>query len=78
MVRLNINIGSQKGITPNHIVGAIAHATGLPGKVIGHIEIHPDHTLVDVDKYYETQILSVMKRCKIKGNMTTTTLAKAK
>ncbi|MDD2568898.1 MAG: DEAD/DEAH box helicase [Clostridia bacterium] len=78
MTRLTINIGSKKGISPNHIVGAIAQATGLPGKIIGHIDIHPDYSLVDVDKHYEAQILSIMKKCKIKGIMTSTTPYKNK
>ena len=78
MVKLSINVGAKKGITPNHIVGAIAQATGLPGKVIGHIDIYPECCVVEVDKRHEAQILSVMKKCKIKGVMTSTTPYKQK
>lgn len=67
MVRLFINIGSTQKIRPGDIVGSIAGETGLPGKLIGSIDIHDKYTFVEVPREYADDVLKTMKNNKIKG-----------
>ncbi|SKA88082.1 ATP-dependent RNA helicase DeaD [Caloramator quimbayensis] len=68
MARLFINIGRRNHITPKNIVGAIAGETGLPGKLIGTIDIYDKYTFVEVPKEYASEVIKVMKDNEIKGN----------
>ncbi len=67
MVRLAINIGDNKKIRAKDILGAVAGETGLPGKMIGAIEIHEKHSTVDVPKDVAKDVMRVMKNSQIKG-----------
>ena len=67
MSRLFINVGKQSHITPSHIVGAIAGETGLPGSIIGHIDLFDKHTFVDVPKEHESTIVRALDGNTIKG-----------
>ena len=67
MTRLFISIGKKEKVKPNDIVGAVAGETGIPGRVIGHIDIFEEFTFVDVPKEYAKEILTGMKNKKIKG-----------
>ncbi|HIR88559.1 MAG TPA: DEAD/DEAH box helicase [Candidatus Fimimorpha faecalis] len=68
MVRLFINIGKRQNLRPGDILGAIAGESGLPGKMIGSIDMYDKYTFVDVPREYVSDILNAMKNCKIKGN----------
>jgi ATP-dependent RNA helicase DeaD len=57
MVRLLMNLGNEQGIRPGDIVGAIAGEVGIPGKAIGEIDIHRDHTFVDVAEIHVKRVL---------------------
>lgn len=57
MVRLWMNLGNAQGIRPGDIVGAIAGEVGIPGKAIGEIDIHRDHTFVDVSADHVKRVL---------------------
>ncbi|TYQ16208.1 UNVERIFIED_CONTAM: ATP-dependent RNA helicase DeaD [Acetivibrio alkalicellulosi] len=67
MVRLFINIGRNNKVQPRHIVESIASSTGLPGKLIGAIDIFDKFTFVDVPREYASQVLSSMKDHTVKG-----------
>ena len=67
MVRLFINIGRNQGITPGNIVGAIAGESGIPGKVIGAIDMHDKFTFVDVPADRAKVVLRAMQNVKIRG-----------
>ncbi|MBO9637103.1 MAG: DEAD/DEAH box helicase [Siphonobacter aquaeclarae] len=67
MVRLFINIGKNFKITPSHIVGAITGETGLPGKVIGQIDLFDSYSFVDVPKEHQQTILNALDGNTIKG-----------
>ena len=58
MVRLSLNMGRDKGIRPNDVVGAIAYHADIPGSTIGKIFIEDRRTLVDVPENLVNQILS--------------------
>ncbi len=67
MVRLWLNVGEAHGIRPRDIVGAIAGESGIPGRAIGAIEIHPQQTFVDVAEQHAAEVLRKMKHWKVRG-----------
>jgi ATP-dependent RNA helicase DeaD len=67
MVRLFINAGRSSGVRPADIVGAIANETGLPGRLIGAIDIYDDCALVDVPAEHHAQVLASMAGTTIRG-----------
>ena len=67
MVRLFINLGKKQNIRPGDILGAIAGETGMPGKLIGSIDMYDKYTFVEVPREYATEVIQVMKDSKIKG-----------
>ena len=67
MVRLFVNVGKNNQIRAKDIVGAFAGETGVPGKLIGSIDIYDDFTYVDVPFEYAKDIISGMEGNKIKG-----------
>jgi ATP-dependent RNA helicase DeaD len=48
-------------------VNSIAGETGLPGKVVGKVDIRERHSFVDVAAEHANAILSKMNRAQIKG-----------
>ena len=67
MVRLFINVGRQQRVRPGDILGAIAGETGIPGKLIGTIDMYDKYTFVEVPSEHAKDVLRAMKRAKIKG-----------
>lgn len=67
MVRLFINIGRNQNIRPGDIVGGIAGETGMPGKLIGSIDIYDKYTFVEVPREYAGDVIKIMKDNQIKG-----------
>lgn len=67
MVRLFINLGKKQNIRPGDILGAIAGETGMPGKLIGSIDMFDKYTFVEVPREYAAEVIQVMKSAKIKG-----------
>mgnify|MGYP002421699551 CR=1 FL=1 len=67
MVRLFINIGKKQKIRPGDILGAIAGESGMPGKLIGTIDMFDKYTFVEVPREYGKEVLNAMKNAKIKG-----------
>lgn len=67
MVKLLFNVGRKHRISPSDIVGAIANEANIPGKAIGAIDVNDRFTLVDVPKEFVSQVLSKMKRTRIRS-----------
>ena len=67
MARLFINVGKKQKVRARDIVGAIAGETGIPGKLIGTIDIYDRFTFVEVPIEYAPDVLSIMKNNQIKG-----------
>lgn len=67
MVRLFVNIGKKQKIRPGDILGAIAGESGMPGDLVGAIDMYDKYTFVEVPKEYGREVLSAMKNVKIKG-----------
>jgi ATP-dependent RNA helicase DeaD len=66
-VRLFINVGSRDRIQPGNIVQSIASTSGLPGKLIGAIDIFESYTFVEVPRENAHQVLDSMKNYTMKG-----------
>ncbi len=66
-VRLFINVGRKDRIQPGNIVQSIASTTGLPGKLIGAIDIYESYTFVEVPREYAHKVLDSMKDYVMKG-----------
>ena len=68
MVRLFINIGKKDKIKPANILGAIAGESGMPGKLVGAIDMMDNYTFVDVPAIHAEKILKAMNdNVQIKG-----------
>lgn len=67
MVRLFINVGKNQKVRPGDILGAIAGESGMPGKLVGSIDMYDKYTFVEVPKEFAGEVLDAMKNAKIKG-----------
>lgn len=65
--RLWMNLGEAQAITPIDIVNAVAGETGLPGKVVGTVDVRERHLFVDVDSEQANGIIAKLNRALIKG-----------
>lgn len=68
MVRLFINVGAMQKIRAKDIVGSIAGETGIPGKLIGSIDIYDKYTFVEIPQEHAANVMRIMKDHQIKGN----------
>ena len=68
MVRLFINIGKKDRVKPGDILGAVAGESGIPGKLVGAIDMFDKYTFVEVPREYGSEVLHAMKNAKIKGH----------
>ena len=61
------NVGRAQLVTPADLVGKIAGVTRLPANVVGAIDIHEDHTLVDVATEHAELIVAKLAGIRIKN-----------
>jgi hypothetical protein len=66
--RLHLNVGEEMGVMPIDVVNSIAGETGLPGKVVGKVDIRERHSFVDVSTEHANAILAKLNRAEIKGH----------
>ncbi len=67
MVRLFINIGKKQNVRPGDVLGAIAGESGMPGKLVGTIDMFDKYTFVEVPQDRARDVLMAMDHAKIKG-----------
>ena len=67
MVRLFINVGKKDKIKPSNILGAIAGESGIPGKLVGSIDMLDNYTFVEVPSKYADKVLAAMQNVSING-----------
>ena len=67
MARLFVNVGKKDRVKPGDILGAIAGESGMPGKLVGAIDLYDKYTFVEVPREYGAAVLEAMKNAKIKG-----------
>jgi ATP-dependent RNA helicase DeaD len=73
--RLWMSLGKTQGITPIDIVNAVAGETGLPGKVVGTVDVREKHLFVDVAEEHANGIIAKLNRANIKGHKVKVKLA---
>jgi ATP-dependent RNA helicase DeaD len=73
--RLWIGAGEEQGITPIDVVNSISGETGLPGKVVGKVDVRERHLFVDVDAEHANSIIAKLNRSQIKGHKVKAKLA---
>jgi ATP-dependent RNA helicase DeaD len=67
MKTIFLNVGRKQLVTPADIVGKIAGVTRLPANVVGALDIHQRHTLVDVAEAEADFIVQKLTGVKIKA-----------
>ena len=67
-VRIDLNIGRNKRIAPNFILGALVDATGMSGQDFGKIDIYDSHTTVEVPESEYDYIIDSTNPMKINGH----------
>jgi len=55
------------GVKPGNIVGAIANEAGLEGRHIGQVDIHEDHSFVDLPEGMPKEIFRSLKKVRVVG-----------
>lgn len=67
MARLFVNAGTDHRVKPGDIMGAIAGESGLPGRLIGNIDMHDQYSIVEVPADCAEEVLQSMRRVRIRG-----------
>jgi ATP-dependent RNA helicase DeaD len=67
METYRIEVGSQHGIKPGNIVGAIANEAGIEGVHIGRVDIREDHSFVDLPEGMPKQIFKELQKVRVAG-----------
>ena len=63
---------------PGDILGAVAGESGMPGDLVGAIDMYDSYTFVEVPREYGMEVLRAMKHAKIKGRSVNVEPANAK
>lgn len=66
--RIWINAGEAMGVRPIDVVNAVAARTGLPGKVVGTIDVRDRHLFADVASQYADSIVEKLNRSELNGH----------
>ncbi len=67
MEKITISIGRNDKVAPKHVLGAVAGESGLPGNIMGTIDIRNTYTTIDVPKEYKGRIIKSLNKKSIKG-----------
>ncbi len=62
-----VEVGSQHGVKPGNIVGAIANETGLSGREIGPIRITDTYSVVGVPESSVEHVIGAMSSSTLRG-----------
>ena len=57
----------NQNVRPGDILGAIAGESGIPGRMVGSIDMYDKYTFVEVPEENAESVLKAMKNAKIKG-----------
>jgi ATP-dependent RNA helicase DeaD len=67
MAVYRVEVGSEHGLEPRNLVGAISNETGIPSRAIGGIRIARDSSLVELPSGMPPELLQVMKKIWVCG-----------
>ncbi|HUO86351.1 MAG TPA: DEAD/DEAH box helicase [Thermoanaerobaculia bacterium] len=71
VVRLFVGAGRAAGVRPQDLVGAITGEAGITGRQIGTIEIGERHSIVEVAEEVADQVVTALRRGKIRQRKVT-------
>jgi ATP-dependent RNA helicase DeaD len=74
MAKYRIRVGRRHKVQPGAIVGALANEGGLSRADFGHIDIHGDHTLVELPANLPAATFEALKRTRVSGQLIELTL----
>jgi len=77
MTSLFMNVGRKNLVTPADVVGKIAGVTRLPASVVGAIDIHQRHLLVDVANEHADLVIEKLTGIRMKSEELKVTRAKS-
>jgi ATP-dependent RNA helicase DeaD len=66
-VRLLVGGGRKAGLRPGDLVGAITNEAGVPGSVVGAIQINEGFSLVDVQEGVADAVVRALREATIRG-----------
>jgi ATP-dependent RNA helicase DeaD len=66
---VSFNVGRMHLVTPADLVGKIAGVTRLPGEIVGAIDIHEDHTHVDVVSEHAAFVVTKLAGIRVKDQV---------
>lgn len=67
MERYRLEVGRIHGVKPGNIVGAVANEAGIDSQYMGRIQIHEDHSLIDLPEGMPKVILGDLRKARICG-----------
>ncbi len=67
METYRIEVGHMHGVKPANIVGAIANEAGLESRYIGRIDIHDDHSVLDLPAEMPADTLQHLQKVWVSG-----------
>ena len=73
--RLHINVGSEQGVFPIDVVNSVAGQTGLPGKIVGKVDVRERHLFADVASEHVNDVIAKLNEAEIKGQKVKVRLA---
>ena len=65
-------VGKRDGAAANIILSAVTRATGLPGTMVGKIEIFDNYSYFDIPETEAGTVLEAMRNLKVRNNLTNT------
>ncbi len=66
MDHYRIEVGREHGATPGDIVGAIANEADIESQYIGRIELHDDHSTIELPEGMPSELLQHLKRVRVR------------
>ncbi|MFY9256645.1 MAG: DEAD/DEAH box helicase [Fuerstiella sp.] len=67
MDRYRIEVGSEDGVRPSNIVGAVANEGGIDGEYIGPIRIHDNYSTIDLPTGMPREVFLTLQRTRVAG-----------
>jgi ATP-dependent RNA helicase DeaD len=67
METYRIEVGHAHGVKPSNIVGAIANEADLESRYIGRIDIHDEHSIIDLPEGMPREVLTHLKGVWVAG-----------
>lgn len=67
METFRVEVGHVHGVKPGNIVGAIANEAGLESRYIGRIDIHEDHSILDLPEGMPPEIMAHLRTSWVVG-----------